>query len=361
VFRRRIALAILASLLVILSAPFAQLLFTEATTRWPARARLLGIAATVAPAAALLVVAVVRIRSRYALRYAALVAALVISAAYTTLAGLTFSEAFHFAEYGLLALLFYRAWRPHDDVGIVVLPLLAGLLTGIADEWFQWFIPIRAGEARDVALNVVALGCGLLFAIALDPPPRLLAAPGRESRRHLALVGAAAIVAFAVFFEAVHLGYVITDEEIGTFDSRYTWDTLVAVRDQRTVEWRTRPPIALRRMSREDQYLSEGMFHVQWRNRMWSEGRLAAAWWENRILETYYAPVLDTPSYISATGHRWPAEQRAHAADASADAPWPYVSDAHPVPVYAWPWPLFWGGHLAIAGLIAFLCRPFSS
>ena len=40
---------------------------------------------------------------------------------------------------------------------------------------------------------------------------------------------------------------------------------------------------------------------------------MAAAWSENLILEKYYAPVLDTPSYISRTGHRWPPEQRADA------------------------------------------------
>jgi hypothetical protein len=40
---------------------------------------------------------------------------------------------------------------------------------------------------------------------------------------------------------------------------------------------------------------------------------MSAAWSENLILEKYYAPVLDTPSYVSRTGHRWPADQRAHA------------------------------------------------
>ena len=40
---------------------------------------------------------------------------------------------------------------------------------------------------------------------------------------------------------------------------------------------------------------------------------MRAAWSENLILEKYYAPVLDTPSYISKTGHRWPAGQRTDA------------------------------------------------
>ena len=53
--------------------------------------------------------------------------------------------------------------------------------------------------------------------------------------------------------------------------------------------------------------MSEGLLHVQERNRRWEAGDIRAAWSENLILEKYYAPVLDTPSYISRTGHRWPA------------------------------------------------------
>ena len=59
--------------------------------------------------------------------------------------------------------------------------------------------------------------------------------------------------------------------------------------------------------------MSEGLLHVQERNRQWDAGNPTAAWFENRILEKYFAPVLDTPSYVSRTGHRWPAAQRADA------------------------------------------------
>jgi hypothetical protein len=239
--------------------------------------------------------------------------------------------------------------------------MLAGVLAGIADEWFQWFIPIRAGELRDIGLNAVALGCGLLFGLALEPPARIGVVAGLASRRHAAVLSAAVVFAFAIFVEAVHLGYEITDSDIGTFDSRFTWASLMATRDTRAAAWRTQPPVVLRRLSREDQYLSEGMFHVQWRNRMWSEGNVAAAWWENRILETYYGPVLDAPSYISAAGSRWPPEQRADAAARGASRREPYVSEAYPVPVFTWPRPLFWSAPALLAGLVVVLCRPFSS
>ncbi len=87
----------------------------------------------------------------------------------------------------------------------------------------------------------------------------------------------------------------------------------------------------------------------------------AAAWSENRILEKYYAPVLDTPSYISKTGLRWPAEQRA-------DAEQRYKSTAAPLPpaflsradaaegrhfIRIWPKPaLLWALVLGAAGLL---------
>ena len=79
-------------------------------------------------------------------------------------------ERVHFIEYGLLTWLFYRAWRANGDLSMFILPVLAGVLVGTLDEWLQWFIPVRVGEARNVLLNLVAIACGLLFGAALEPP-----------------------------------------------------------------------------------------------------------------------------------------------------------------------------------------------
>jgi hypothetical protein len=333
--RTRLGVAVLAALAVVLSAPFSQQLFTEVGARWPAQSRPLGMAASLVPAALALVAAVRRIRDRHAIRYVALVGSGAIAAGYIVAAGLSFAEAFHFIEYGLIGFLFYRAWRPLEDIAVLVLPLLAGTVAGTLDEWFQWFIPLRAGEARDVGLNIVALGCGLLFALAADPPPRLTARLTPASRRLVVVVAAMGVLALALFVNSVHVGYAIADSQLGTFESRYTYDELLSVRDARAAAWREQPPVVLRRVSREDQYLGEAMFHVTWRNRMWTEGNIFAAWRENRILETYYAPVLDTPSYRGA-GHRWPAEQRADAEVRAADTGQAYVSGAYPIPMLLW-------------------------
>lgn len=329
----------LAALAVVLSAPFSQQLFTEVSARWPAQSRPLGIAGSLVPAALALIAAVRRIRDRHALRYGALAASVAVAAGYIVAAGLSFAEAFHFIEYGLLGVLFYRACRPVEDAAVLLLPVLAGTIAGTFDEWFQWFIPLRAGEARDVVLNVVAAGCGLLFALGAGPPRRLTLTLTPASRRTVALVAAATVAVFALFVNAVHVGHVIADSQLGAFESRYTYDELLSLREARAAGWRERPPIALRRISREDQYLAEGMFHVAWRNRMWAEGNIFAAWRENRILETYYAPVLDTPSYRGEAGHRWPPEQRADAAARAGDTGQPYLSEAYPIPMLTWPAP----------------------
>ncbi len=215
-------------------------------------------------------------------------------------------QRFHFVEYGLITFLFYRAWRPLEDPSIVMLPALAGLLVGTADEWLQWFIPNRVGELHDIFLNGIAIACGLVFSLGADPPPSSGAPCGPVPFSASAGSPRRSSIALAVFFHAVHLGHDIGDEEIGVFKSRYSKDRLGAMAAEKVEEWRAHPlPLVLRRVSREEQYMSEGVTHVQERNEQLAAGDVGAAWKENRILEKYYAPVLDTPSYVSRAGHRW--------------------------------------------------------
>jgi uncharacterized protein YchJ len=167
-------------------------------------------------------------------------------------------------------------------------------------------------------------------------------------------LAAAAIVAFAAFFQAVHLGHEIADRDAGVFRSRYSARQLAEVSAARAERWRERPPLTWRRFSREDQYFSEAIAHVRRRNERWGEGNLLAARQENLILERYYAPVLDAPSYVSASGHRWPAEQRAQAESKADPGFIIYVSDALPYAVFTWPPALYW---LAVAAAAAGVLR----
>ena len=88
--------------------------------------------------------------------------------------------------------------------------------------------------------------------------------------------------------------------------------------------------------------MSEGLQHVQERNRQWDAGNARAAWFENRILEPDFAPVLDAPSYVSRTGHRWPPAQRADAEARAAETAADFRSRAQgEFPIFTWSRPVF--------------------
>src|SRR5690242_11394583 len=163
---RRLVVAIAVSALFVLSAPFMGQLRAALRNAFPGRfVAIVGAAILVALAAALLS-AVVRIRARRVVRYGAIVAALIVAAAYSWYSSTGSPDAdaverVHFIEYGVLTFLFYRVWKQACDLSSFVLPVLAGVIVGTLDEWLQWFIPVRVGEARDVMLNLVSILCGL--------------------------------------------------------------------------------------------------------------------------------------------------------------------------------------------------------
>jgi hypothetical protein len=313
----RLLLACAAALATILSAPFVSEIRFWIRSTFPGHFALVVGGLVAAAVVAAIGAALLRIRSNRAPRFAAIAAALAIAAAYAAAISTSDVQAnaverFHFVEYGVIAFLFYRAFRPTADGSILILPLLAGVIVGTCDEWFQWFIPVRVGEMRDVFLNLVAIGCGLLFSVAVDPPPRLALALRRGSGLRAGVLGGVAALLFAAFVDSVHLGRPVIDHDsAATFMSRYDAETLTMLAGDRAVRWRAAAP-TVRPLSREDQYLSEGILHVQERNRRSTAGDYAAAWHENQILERYYGPVLDV-TYPQRTGppHRWPDVQRA--------------------------------------------------
>ena len=336
----RFIVAAAASLAVVLSAPFLQQLFSVVSTNWGPQSRMLGIAATVVPVGASIVAALTRIRERRTLRYLTLLSSVCLGGLYTAFDSLSFTECFHFVEYGLLAWLFYRAFMPPGsqhaaDGSLIVLPLLAGVTVGVMDEWFQWFIPIRAGEARDITLDVVASACGVLFAVGVEAPQQLTIRMQRPSRRRVAIAAGLAAATFTAFIFDVHVGHEVRDPRIGTFRSRYSAAELRSLSSDRAERWAVNPPVTLARFSREDQYLSEGLWHVQQRNEAWEAGDFSKAWRENLILETFYEPILDAPSYAGA-GHRWPLEQRAEIESRTDVDRAPVESDAYRYPLLIW-------------------------
>src|SRR5215210_6699401 len=218
----RFVLAIVVAAALVLSAPFIGYVRSWIRAQFPGQfvrivGGLLGVIAVAAVATA-----VARIRDRRALRYTALAAALAGAAWYsisqaTGVPEVDVVQRFHFVEYGLITFLFYRAWRPLEDASILILPVLAGLLVGTADEWLQWFIPNRVGELADIFLNGIAIACGLAFSLGANPPESFSRGLRPGSPARIGRFAAAVVIACALFFHTVHLGHDIEDDEAGTF------------------------------------------------------------------------------------------------------------------------------------------------
>jgi VanZ family protein len=343
------------AMLIVLGSPFVGALRAAIASAFPGHVRaIIGGAVAVAIAAAL-VTALARIRDRRRLRYLALGIALVAGAVFARVLSsgdpnTDVVEDFHFVEYGILTLLFYLAWHPIDDVSVLVLPLFAGLLVGTLDEWFQWFIPSRVGELRDVLLDGAAAACGLLFSIGVEPPARFTLALRRGSAMRIGVMAVILTLVLALFVQAAFLGYDVRVPAIGVFRSRYTAAGLESAARERSERWRGAPRAAEGRVSREDQYVAEAVWHVRRRNEATAAGDVFAAWRENRILETFYAPVLDPPGSLSPAGFRWPAEQRVDIERRAQDDGRLYRSAAEPYRIFVWPKSTFW---MAIALVIA--------
>ena len=342
---------------LVLSAPFIGEIRRAILTRFPNHfVAIVGGVVALAVGAAV-VTALRRIRGRKALRFGAIAAALAAAGLYTFLTRtgdpqVDAVERFHFVQYGLITFLFYRAWRPAGDISVFVLPVLAGLLVGTVEEWFQWFIPARVGDVRDVLLNGIAIACGLVFSAALEPP-RLTAALGPAAQRRIGAFAAVVVLAFGGFFDSVHVGHAIAGTG-WTFRSCYTGAGLDRLAADRTERWRGVHIGRPARLSAEDQYMTEGLWHVQRRNLAWTANDAFTAWNENLILERYFAPVLDTGSYVSRTGHRWSPGHRGDAeARYRALAPGVYESQAHPGMIVAWPARVYWTLVAAAALLLA--------
>ena len=352
---RLLAAAVGFAMVIVLGSPFVGAFRAAIASAFPGHVRaIIGGALAVAIAAALLA-AFARIRDRRALRYLALGTALFAGALFARALSsgdpnTDVVEDFHFVEYGILTLLFYLAWRPIDDVTVLVLPVFAGLLVGTLDEWFQWFIPSRVGELRDVVLDGAAAACGLLFSLGVDPPGRFTLALRRGSAISIAAMAAVLTLALALFVQAAFLGYDVRDPAVGVFRSRYTAAELQSAARERSERWHGAPPAAAGRVSREDQYVAEAVWHVRRRNEATAAGDFFGAWRENRILETFYAPVLDPPGSISPAGFRWPAAQRVDIERRAQDDGRPYRSAAEPYRILVWPKSAFW---MAIAFVIA--------
>jgi len=220
-------------------------------------------------------------------------------------------ERVHLIEYAAIAFLFMNALRRRvRDLALPLLALGATVLVGLADEWIQWATSVRVGDMRDVYLNGLAGTIGILFALALIPPERLMARPAAPSFRALRRLGPVVVLAWGALFACANQGYLIADPQAGTFLSYRPPAALLDARADRLARWSRTPPPRPAPLVREDTYLTEGGFHVSLRNNALREKRYRQAWLENLILERWYPAFLDRKSFRSGASHRWSPAQR---------------------------------------------------
>lgn len=365
---RALAAAVGLSAAIVVASPLVGDLRQAVLTAFPRYYVMIIWAGTAAGAAALAALCLSRIRAHRALRYSALALALVVAAGAASVlrsgnANVDAVEAFHFVEYAAVTLCFYRAFRACPRWEAYGLAALAGILVGALDEWYQWFVPGRAGELHDVLFDAVAVGCGLLLCVALDPwdAPR----GPRRAGAAATLAWCAAFVALVVsgFVAGVHMGYEIHDQDIGAFRSRFSASRLRELAGARAVAWGRAPLPAPGRFGREDQYLAEALWHVRRRNEALEAGRrgareqFAAAWGENLILEGYFEPVLEARDGAGHPAYRLPDEQRASLVPAVSAGTPAFSSDANPFPIYTWRPVVFWPAAIAAAGALVLLGR----
>lgn len=203
-------------------------------------------------------------------------------------------ERMHLVLYGLVALLLYRAFLQGGRSAIAAAFSAAVLasLVGIADEFVQWLVWVRAGDFYDCLLNSSAAGCGVVFGVGLFGFDTR--APDPAERRTIAALWIGLVAASAGLVDLTNLGHRIVDPELGSFRSYYSAERLERLNESRRGRWATeQPPMVLQPWHIEDHFLSEAAWHVQTRNEAFDAEDWATAAAEEAILNRYYPAVVE--------------------------------------------------------------------
>jgi hypothetical protein len=273
-------------------------------------------------------------------------------------------EAVHFLEYGLLGFFLFRAWRlTVPDKAVYLASFLSGTLIGTFDEIFQWFMPGRYWDIRDIGLNALAVG---LFQFALWQGVRPKLASSRIAPKSVrtvsvlfatnllllglcmsntpdrtsALAGRFPALAFLEKEEPMReFKMKHNDPKIGSFYSRLTVERLKVTDFKKSVEYAR----ILREWKGKDYnefletfnalntpFLYEMRVHIFRRDRKYEEGQKAGSerrkkeaffigFKENMILEKYFA------STLRSSGYQW-GREKAAAIEPLIDKNAPYAS-----------------------------------
>jgi hypothetical protein len=258
-------------------------------------------------------------------------------------------EAVHVLEYGILGLLVYRALvhRVQDYSVYVMATLIVGLV-GVIDEYFQWLIPGRVFDLRDIRTNLLAGGLAQIGLAAGLRPSLVSGLPSRKNQGRLCYFVAAGLILLAIGFMntpervawyakripalsflldsnsmMVEYGYRYFDPEVGVFRSRFSHEQLkendslrgaeVAHILDRYIGGEGYGPFQKTFSVPRDAYTHEVGVHLFRRKSNFARARLQEeggaepyniAFRENQILEKYY------PTALQNSKHWWTSEIR---------------------------------------------------
>ncbi|MFB0565387.1 MAG: VanZ family protein [Candidatus Aminicenantaceae bacterium] len=167
-------------------------------------------------------------------------------------------EAVHFLEYGLLGFFLFRALSLNvKDKSIYVTATFFTMLVGTIDEIFQWIMPQRWWDFRDVGLNTLSGGLFQLLLLTAVKPRIITEKISAHSIKTLTTIFAVCLVLLglcasntskqvAYYTELIpgisflreeesmsEFGYKHKDPEIGAFYSRLSLSKLKRVDEQR--------------------------------------------------------------------------------------------------------------------------------
>jgi VanZ family protein len=78
-----------------------------------------------------------------------------------------FDKILHFGAYGLLGILFFRAYETlplkANKTLLILLSIGSATLYGVSDEIHQYFVPFRRASIMDMAANTIGSICGVYF------------------------------------------------------------------------------------------------------------------------------------------------------------------------------------------------------
>ena len=253
-------------------------------------------------------------------------------------------ERMHLVLYGLVALLLYRAFL-RGGRSAVAAAFSAAVLTslvGLADEFVQWLVWVRAGDFYDCVLNASAAGCGVVFGAGLFGFD--LRAPSPAERRTIAALWVALVVASFGLAHLTNLGHRITDPEFGSFRSYYGAERLERLNENRRVRWASKPPPMppFQPWQIEDHFLTEAAWHVQARNEAFDAENWPIAASEEAILNRYYSTVLELQNPEGGLRYAFP-QDRVQRIQQEGAVPAPtYESSAGGNRIWIWPGPVPW-------------------